>query len=170
MLEGPLHRTDPRQLRIVHCVRAPIGGIFRNVLDLAAAQTASGHLVGIVLDSLTGGDFEASKIAAARPLPMPSSFAPPPVTVATFPLRPHSSLGVIACLSMQAERATWSHSVLCVTVSDHERGHRENVKPPSISFAAADTWLVSTIMDSLRPYPTSIFEPLRRRSRVSFHR
>jgi len=84
MLEGPLHRTDPRQLRIVHCVRAPIGGIFRNVLDLAAAQTASGHLVGIVLDSLTGGDFEASKIAAAAPhlalgitrLPMPRTVNP----------------------------------------------------------------------------------------------
>jgi hypothetical protein len=36
-------------------------------------------------------------MAAARPLPVPSSAAPPPVTIATFPLRPHSLLGVIAC-------------------------------------------------------------------------
>jgi len=84
MLQGPLNRKDPRQLRIVHCVRAPIGGIFRNVLDLAAAQTASGHHVGIVLDSLTGGDFEAAKIAQAAPglalgitrLPMPRIINP----------------------------------------------------------------------------------------------
>ena len=84
MLEGPLHRTDPRRLRIVHCVRAPIGGIFRNVLDLAAAQSAAGHQVGIVLDSMTGGEFEADKIAKAAPglalgitrLPMPRMVNP----------------------------------------------------------------------------------------------
>ncbi len=33
----------------------------------------------------------ASRIAAARPLPMPSPFAPPPVTIATLPARPASS-------------------------------------------------------------------------------
>src|SRR5580704_9259609 len=37
-------------------------------------------------------------MAAARPLPMPSPAAPPPVTIATFPTRPHSSFGVIARL------------------------------------------------------------------------
>jgi hypothetical protein len=34
-------------------------------------------------------------MAAARPLPIPSSAAPPPVTIATFPTKPHSSLAVI---------------------------------------------------------------------------
>jgi hypothetical protein len=58
--------TEER-LRIVHCVRAPIGGIFRHILDLAAEQSARGHLVGIVLDSTTGGAFEAQKIAEAAP-------------------------------------------------------------------------------------------------------
>ena len=33
----------------------------------------------------------ASRIAAARPLPMPSSSAPPPVTIATLPSRPKGS-------------------------------------------------------------------------------
>src|SRR5260370_23618855 len=33
----------------------------------------------------------ASRIAAARPLPIPSSGAPPPVTIATLPARPRSS-------------------------------------------------------------------------------
>jgi glycosyltransferase involved in cell wall biosynthesis len=51
--------AQARQLRIVHCFRSPVGGIFRHVRDLAQAQTAAGHLVGIVCDSSTGGDFEA---------------------------------------------------------------------------------------------------------------
>ncbi|WP_354493466.1 glycosyltransferase [Mesorhizobium robiniae] len=45
-------------LRIVHCFRSPVGGIFRHVRDLTEAQVAAGHLVGIVCDSTTGGDFE----------------------------------------------------------------------------------------------------------------
>jgi glycosyltransferase involved in cell wall biosynthesis len=48
-----------RRLRIVHCFRSPVGGIFRHVRDLAEAQTAAGHEVGIICDSSTGGDFEA---------------------------------------------------------------------------------------------------------------
>ena len=47
-----------QKLRIVHCFRSPVGGIFRHVRDLAEAQVAAGHLVGIVCDSTTGGDFE----------------------------------------------------------------------------------------------------------------
>jgi glycosyltransferase involved in cell wall biosynthesis len=42
----------------VHCFRSPVGGIFRHVRDLAEAQVAAGHKVGIVCDSTTGGDFE----------------------------------------------------------------------------------------------------------------
>jgi glycosyltransferase involved in cell wall biosynthesis len=42
-------------LRIVHVLRAPLGGLFRHVLDLTREQIARGHQVGIVADSLTGG-------------------------------------------------------------------------------------------------------------------
>ncbi|TPJ29066.1 glycosyltransferase [Mesorhizobium sp. B2-8-3] len=45
-------------LRIVHCFRSPVGGIFRHVRDLTEAQVAAGHAVGIVCDSTTGGDYE----------------------------------------------------------------------------------------------------------------
>ncbi|WP_274628689.1 glycosyltransferase [Arvimicrobium flavum] len=45
-------------LRIVHCFRSPVGGIFRHVRDLTEAQVASGHQVGIVCDSTTGGAYE----------------------------------------------------------------------------------------------------------------
>ncbi|HEV7409260.1 MAG TPA: glycosyltransferase, partial [Bradyrhizobium sp.] len=47
--------TD-QPLRILHAVRAPVGGIFRHILDLANAQADRGHHVGIVADSLTGGE------------------------------------------------------------------------------------------------------------------
>ncbi|MET2827265.1 glycosyltransferase family 4 protein [Mesorhizobium shangrilense] len=46
------------KLRIVHCFRSPVGGIFRHVRDLTDAQVSAGHSVGIVCDSTTGGDFE----------------------------------------------------------------------------------------------------------------
>lgn len=49
----------PESLRIVHCFRSPVGGIFRHVRDLAGAQVAAGHQVGIVCDSTTGGEYEA---------------------------------------------------------------------------------------------------------------
>jgi glycosyltransferase involved in cell wall biosynthesis len=46
--------TD-RPLRILHAVRAPVGGIIRHILDLANGQADRGHQVGIIADSLTGG-------------------------------------------------------------------------------------------------------------------
>jgi glycosyltransferase involved in cell wall biosynthesis len=55
------------RLRIVHLVRAPIGGIFRHILDLATAQSAAGHDVGIICNSLEGGAFEDDLIAAIAP-------------------------------------------------------------------------------------------------------
>jgi glycosyltransferase involved in cell wall biosynthesis len=48
-----------QSLRIVHCFRSPVGGIFRHVRDLTDAQVAAGHQVGIVCDASTGGDYEA---------------------------------------------------------------------------------------------------------------
>jgi len=58
--------ANPR-LRIVHLVRAPIGGIFRHILDLASEEAAAGHDVGIVCNSLEGGAFEDGLIAAIAP-------------------------------------------------------------------------------------------------------
>jgi glycosyltransferase involved in cell wall biosynthesis len=55
------------RLRIVHVVRAPIGGIFRHIVDLATAQAATGHEVGIVCNSLEGGAFEDDWIARIAP-------------------------------------------------------------------------------------------------------
>ena len=43
-------------LRILHCLRAPVGGLFRHVHDLALGQAQLGAEVGIVCDSRTEGD------------------------------------------------------------------------------------------------------------------
>jgi glycosyltransferase involved in cell wall biosynthesis len=42
-------------LRILHVLRAPVGGLFRHVVDLARAQAARGHAVGLIADATTGG-------------------------------------------------------------------------------------------------------------------
>ena len=42
-------------LRILHCLRAPIGGLFRHVHDLAKGQAELGVDVGIVCDASSGG-------------------------------------------------------------------------------------------------------------------
>jgi glycosyltransferase involved in cell wall biosynthesis len=54
-------------LRILHAVRAPVGGIFRHILDLANGQADRGHHVGIVADSLTGGERAATALAEIAP-------------------------------------------------------------------------------------------------------
>lgn len=43
-------------LSIIHVFRAPIGGLFRHVTDLARGQIKRGHKVGIIADSTTGND------------------------------------------------------------------------------------------------------------------
>ncbi|MCG5477683.1 glycosyltransferase family 4 protein [Sinorhizobium alkalisoli] len=56
-----------RPLRIIHCFRSPIGGIFRHVRDLAEAHARAGHEVGIFCDSTTGGAHEDALFEAVRP-------------------------------------------------------------------------------------------------------
>jgi glycosyltransferase involved in cell wall biosynthesis len=44
-----------RSLKILHVFRAPVGGLFRHVVDLVRGQAARGHRVGVIADSTTGG-------------------------------------------------------------------------------------------------------------------
>ncbi|HEX8416226.1 MAG TPA: glycosyltransferase family 4 protein [Methylobacterium sp.] len=53
--------------RILHIFRAPVGGLFRHVGDLARLQAAAGHRVGIVCDSSTGGERAARQLAELEP-------------------------------------------------------------------------------------------------------
>jgi glycosyltransferase involved in cell wall biosynthesis len=54
-------------LRILHAVRAPVSGIFRHILDVANGQADRGHHVGLIADSLTGGERAAAALAEIAP-------------------------------------------------------------------------------------------------------
>jgi glycosyltransferase involved in cell wall biosynthesis len=57
-----------RPLNILHVLRAPVGGLFRHVVDLARGQAARGHRVGIVADDSTGGARAAATLAELTPV------------------------------------------------------------------------------------------------------
>jgi glycosyltransferase involved in cell wall biosynthesis len=45
--------TATSSLNVLHVLRAPLGGLFRHVVDLAREQAERGHKVGLIVDSLT---------------------------------------------------------------------------------------------------------------------
>ncbi len=57
----------PAGLRILHILRAPEGGLFRHVRDLVRGQSEAGHEVGVICDSLTGGDRADAVLAMLAP-------------------------------------------------------------------------------------------------------
>ena len=59
---------DGRPLRIIHCFRSPVGGVFRHVRDLIEEHVKQGHKVGIVCDSSTGGAHEERLFAQIAPM------------------------------------------------------------------------------------------------------
>jgi glycosyltransferase involved in cell wall biosynthesis len=48
-------------------LRAPVGGLFRHVVDLAGGQAARGHRVGIIVDATTGGARAEAVLAELAP-------------------------------------------------------------------------------------------------------
>jgi glycosyltransferase involved in cell wall biosynthesis len=58
---------SPRSLKILHILRAPLGGLFRHVLDVAQGQAERGHRVGLIVDSTTGGARADAMLARAAP-------------------------------------------------------------------------------------------------------
>jgi glycosyltransferase involved in cell wall biosynthesis len=56
--------AQPDKLRIVHVFRAPLGGLFRHVVDLAAGQSARGHEVGMFFDRNAYCERVAAALAA----------------------------------------------------------------------------------------------------------
>ncbi|PPQ34666.1 glycosyltransferase family 1 protein [Rhodoblastus acidophilus] len=57
-----------KSLRIIHVLRAPVGGLFRHVVDLATGQAKLGHQVGLIADSSTGGEPASRMFQAISPL------------------------------------------------------------------------------------------------------
>lgn len=59
--------TGGRSLRILQVMRAPVGGLFRHVVDLSAELSRRGHEVGLVVDSLASDSQTQQKLAALAP-------------------------------------------------------------------------------------------------------
>ena len=56
--------TARSKLKILHVMRAPVGGLFRHVLDLAEGQAARGHQVGIVVAQTEPGSVADARLNA----------------------------------------------------------------------------------------------------------
>jgi len=83
-------------MRILHCLRAPVGGLFRHVLDLAEEQANRGHDVGILADSNSEDRLTPAKFAAVAPKMT--------LGIARIPMRRQPGLG-----DLSAVRAVRSH-------------------------------------------------------------
>ena len=59
--------TEEKPLRILHCLRAPAGGVFRHVRDLVDEHVAAGHQVGVLCDTKTDGEHEQKLLAELEP-------------------------------------------------------------------------------------------------------
>jgi glycosyltransferase involved in cell wall biosynthesis len=59
--------ASPSSLKILHILRAPLGGLFRHVIDLVQGQAERGHRVGLFLDSSTGGARAEAILAELTP-------------------------------------------------------------------------------------------------------
>jgi glycosyltransferase involved in cell wall biosynthesis len=66
-LSGRAQRAPAATLKIMHILRAPLGGLFRHVLDVAQGQIERGHRVGLVVDSTTGGARADAVLAELAP-------------------------------------------------------------------------------------------------------
>jgi glycosyltransferase involved in cell wall biosynthesis len=55
------------ELGILHVLRAPVGGLFRHVCDLARGQAARGHRVGVIADAASGGERADAALSALEP-------------------------------------------------------------------------------------------------------
>jgi glycosyltransferase involved in cell wall biosynthesis len=65
--EWPQAAFAPTSLKILHILRAPLGGLFRHVVDVAHGQIERGHRVGLIVDSTTGGARADTLLAALAP-------------------------------------------------------------------------------------------------------
>jgi len=65
--DPPQVALAPTSLKIVHILRAPLGGLFRHVVDVAQGQIERGHRVGLICDSTTGGARAENILAELTP-------------------------------------------------------------------------------------------------------
>jgi glycosyltransferase involved in cell wall biosynthesis len=92
-------------MRILHCLRAPVGGLFRHVLDLAEEQANRGHDVGILADSNAEDRLTSAKFALIAPKLT--------LGLARIPMRRQPGLGDLSAVrAVRAHAATLDLDVL----------------------------------------------------------
>jgi len=67
VVERPLPVSGTASLKILHILRAPLGGLFRHVRDVTRGQIERGHRVGLIVDSGTGGARANGELAELAP-------------------------------------------------------------------------------------------------------
>ncbi len=67
LARAPQTAGTPASLKILHVFRAPLGGLFRHVIDITQGQIARGHRVGLIVDKLTGGERADAILGALEP-------------------------------------------------------------------------------------------------------
>jgi glycosyltransferase involved in cell wall biosynthesis len=77
-------------LNILHVFRAPVGGLFRHVVDLTKEQVARGHRVGLIADLNTGGARAEEALSKLEP-----SLA---LGLTRVPMRRHAGFGDFAAI------------------------------------------------------------------------
>ena len=86
-----------KPLNILHVFRAPVGGLFRHVLDLTREQIARGHRVGLIADTRTGGARADDTLRALEP-----SLA---LGLTRIPMHRHANPGDLFALAHVVRRA-----------------------------------------------------------------
>ena len=87
--------------RILHVFRAPVGGLFRHVVDLTRLQAEAGHAVGLVCDASTGGERAERALADLTP-----HLA---LGVTRIPMRRNPHVNDLGALRAVRERALAEH-------------------------------------------------------------
>src|SRR5919201_78857 len=114
----------PQSLNILHVMRAPVGGLFRHVVDLARGQVARGHKVGVIADSSTGGaQAEAALAALAGDLAL---------GLTRVPMSRHIGKGDYAAIKHVSQRAGEVGADVLHGHGDKGGAYARLAKPPSL--------------------------------------
>ncbi len=101
-----------KPLNILHIFRAPVGGLFRHVLDLTREQIARGHRVGLIADNKTGGscadeifrELAPSLVFGISRIPMRRHIGPGDAVALTHVLRRSGARSVLSRIRTYSDR------------------------------------------------------------------
>lgn len=107
-------------LNILHVFRAPVGGLFRHVVDLAREQAVRGHRVGLIADSTTGGERADETLKALEPslalgitrIPMSRQIGPGDFSAVAHVMRRASQVGADVLHGHGAKGGAYARMVL----------------------------------------------------------